>query len=281
MRNQQIILSKYIRISLILIIVTFSISCRENVLSNSANGLVVILKADDLGDTTRNWNRFIKILNDDSICAGIGVITKNVHKSTVSEIQKISNINQSNGFPVVEFWNHGYDHINLKEKDAVTEFYNTDFKYQQKHFSIAQHFFSDTLHLTSHSFGAPHNRTTYLTETVIQSFPEINVWQHYSKIENYKLTGWKDPKFTIIHETDKHIILSIDYLSLMKINLEDFFNNYAKDNMKPYLLIQIHPANWDEATFEKFETLVAFYKLKHATFMTPYQYYQFLHKKQN
>ncbi len=257
------------------------VSCKDDVSLNSPNGLVVILKADDMGDVGGNWNRFIQILVDDSICAGIGVISKNVHESSIPEIQKIANIKQKNGYPVVEFWNHGYDHIDLKPNSEITEFYNTDYNYQRTHFRLAQHFFSDTLHITSHSFGAPHNRTKLITEGIIESFPEINVWQHYGKIEQYTHTGWKDPKLRVIQETDKRIILSIDYLSLKSFNVESFEKNYINDNKKPYIIIQIHPATWNEEIFVKFENLIQFYKQSehHATFMTPYQYYESMHKK--
>ena len=258
------------------------VSCKEDVSQNSPNGLVVILKADDMGDVGGNWSRFIQTLIDDSICAGIGLIPRDVHETSVSEIRKISNIKQKNGYPVIEFWNHGYDHKDLKPHDEVTEFYNTDYNYQHTHIRMAQRFFSDTLNVTSHSFGAPHNRTKLMTEGIIEKFPEINVWQHYGKVEKYSHTTWKDPKLKIIRDTDKHIILSIDYLSLRSFNVESIEKNYSNDYKKPYIIIQIHPAGWNDETFAKFERIVQFYKQPEhkATFMTPYQYFQSLHHKQ-
>ena len=265
-----------------LIITSAFYSCREDVSLNSPEGLVIILKADDLGEVDANWSRFIQKLIDDSISAGIGVISKNVSKVALTEIRRISNIKQKNGYPVVEFWNHGYDHKDLKPHDEQTEFFNTNFNYQHAHFNLAQHFFTDSLHMTSHSFGAPHNRTQLITENVIEQFPEINVWQNYGRTEKYRHTGWKDPKYKVIHDTDQRIILSIDYLSLHNLNIGDIEKNYAIDSKKPYIVIQIHPAAWNDEIFQKFETIVQFYKQSHrATFMTPYQYYQFLHKKVN
>ncbi len=258
------------------------VSCREDVSLNSPDGLVVILKADDLGEVDANWSRFIQKLIDDSICAGIGVISNNVSNVAITEIQRINNIKQKNGYPVVEFWNHGFDHKDLKPHDEQTEFFNTNFNYQHAHFNLAQHFFTDSLHITSHTFGAPHNRTQLITEKVIEKFSEINVWQNYGKTEKYSHTDWKDPKYNVIHDTDQRIILSIDYLSLHNLNIGDIEKNYAIDSKKPYIVIQIHPAAWNDEIFQKFETIVQFYKQSHrATFMTPNQYYQFLHKKVN
>ena len=269
---------KYILFSLI--ITSIFISCVDNVSQNQTKPLIIILKADDLGDITANWNRFIKKLIDDSICAGIGVISKNVDEIFIPEIQRISTINQVDGFPVVEFWNHGYDHLSLKMNDEETEFLNTNYDYQYNHFQLAQHFFSDSLHITSHSFGAPNNRSDSKTDSIIKNFPEINVWQQYSKLEHYNRKVWKNPKYKIINNTDQHIILSIDYLSLKNLNVSDFEKNFINDTKKPYIVIQIHPAIWDSAAFEDFENIVQFYKKSHkARFMTPYQYYNYLHNQ--
>jgi len=261
----------------LVVIIFIFMSCSDDVYLHQTKGLVVILKADDLGDTTANWNRFIKRLIDDSICAGIGVISKNVHESSIPELQRISTLNQEDGSPLVEFWNHGYDHINLKGNDQKTEFFNTTSDYQYKHLQLSQHFFEESLHITSHAFGAPHNRSDSKTDSIINNFPEINVWQQYSKLERYNRKVWKDPKYRIINNTDEHIVLTIDYLSLQSLKASDFEKNFKNDNKKPYILIQIHPAIWNNAMFENFENLVQFYKKKHkALFMTPYQYYNYL-----
>ncbi len=270
--------SRYIFFSLIIILII--ISCSDNTYLHQTKGLIVILKADDLGDTTANWNRFIKKIINDSICAGIGIISKNVHESSIPEIKRISTINQVDGSPVVEFWNHGYDHLNLKNKDQQTEFFNTSSDYQYKHFQLAQNFFANSLHITSHTFGAPHNRSDRKTDSIINNFPEINVWQQYRKFERYDKKVWKDPKYQTIKNTDQHIVLSIDYLSLNSLNAPGFEENFSSDNKKPYVLIQIHPAVWNEAMFENFEKLVHFYKKRHKVrFMTPYQYYNYLHNQ--
>ena len=109
----------------LILITCIFISCIDDVSQHQPKALIVILKADDFGDTTANWNRFIKKIIDDSICASIGVISKNVHENSIPEIQRISTLHQVNGSPVIEFWNHGYDHLNLKSNDEETEFLKT------------------------------------------------------------------------------------------------------------------------------------------------------------
>ena len=273
-------MTKYIYIIIILISNFFICSCTEDISQNAPNGLVVILKADDLGETTANWNRFMKIIEDDSICAGIGVIANNVKtESSKIEIQRESALKQKNNFSIIEFWNHGYDHSKIRGK---TEFDGTDFDFQMNHIQKAQKFFTDSLHLSSHCFGAPFNRTTHITDEVLKSFPEINIWQCYEDIEKQHHSEWKDPDKKIIKSEDQHILLNVNYLYYHGFPIDNILNNYEKDKNKPYILIQIHPAVWNDKNFDSFEKLIHFYKTnKRATFMTPYQYYQFLHKHYN
>jgi hypothetical protein len=255
-------------------------SCGENISLNSPDQLVVIIKADDYGETTANWDRFIKIVSDSGICAGVGIIAKNVvTESTVSEIQRVSCILQANKYPVIEFWNHGYDHSRVNDK---YEFDGTDYNYQFGHIQSAQNFFSKTLYFTCRSFGAPFNKTSTETATAINHFPEINVWMCYQKIENQYPNNWKDPNKKVIKATDEHIILDVDYASVYKFKSDEMIKNYKHDKKKPYILIQLHPNVWKKASFDEFEKLIHFYKSgNRAIFMTPFQYYEYLHKLNN
>ena len=256
----------------------FFCSCQEDVSLNSPNGLIVIIKADDLGETTSNWNRFMKIISDNEICASVGVISKNVTTvSSKTEIQRVSRLLQPNKFPIIEFWNHGYDHW---QSDTKHEFQGTEYSLQLNHLELAQKFFTDSLNITSHTFSAPYNRTSIETATALRLFPEINVWMCYEKTENEYQNDWKDPNKKVINISDQHIILNVDYLYVKNFPSEKIINNYNSDRKKPYILIQIHPAAWDEESFSKFENLIRFYKDgNRAFFMTPYQFYQNLHRK--
>lgn len=272
-------LTKY-RLLIILVVcfhfLTLS-SCGDNISFNAPDGLIVILKADDLGEMTPNWSRFISIVEKDSICAGIGVISNNVKtNAAIADIRQISTIKQNNGFPVIEFWDHGFDHS--KEK-GMTEFNGTPYDYQQSHLQQAQNFFTNTLQLTSHAFGAPFNRTSNITASALKNFPELNIWQCDQKIEQQNSSTWRDPDKVVIHPEDQNILLNIQYVYFHVFPIKEVISNYNHDNDKPYIVIQIHPAVWHNNNFADFERLIRFYKKNHrATFMTPYQYYQYLHK---
>ncbi|MDD4969240.1 MAG: hypothetical protein PHT07_07385 [Paludibacter sp.] len=271
-------MNKYLLIIIAFCFLASICSCNDNVSLNSPNGLVVIIKADDLGDTTANWNRFMKIVIDNKICAGVGVIPGRVTtQGSISEMKRINELRQSNEFPYIEFWNHGYDHHKTNKE---TEFSGSDLNDQTKRIQMSQNFLFDNLSSTCHTFGAPFNKTSGVTSSALVNSPEINVWLSYQKIEKHFLGDWKDPNKKVITKMDQHIILNTDYLYLNDFPIGDIINNYERDKEKPYVLIQIHPAKWDERRFNQFEKLIHFYKDRHlAIFMTPYQYFRYLHKE--
>ncbi len=252
-------------------------SCKDNLSLNSPNGLVVILKADDLGDTTANWNRFIRIIKDNNICASIGVIPARVRKeSSKSEIQRISGLKRENNFPVIEFWNHGHTHS--KDK-GITEFSGGDMISQMNHIQLTQQFLNEILQHSSHTFGAPFNRSSGVTSSALVNSPEINVWFSYQDNEKHFLPDWVDPDKKVVNDYDQHILLNVHYLFLHDLSIGQVIDNYKNDKEKPYIVIQVHPEFWNESKFHKFEKLIHFYKDKQlATFMTPYQYFKSLHK---
>ncbi len=257
----------------------FLISCSDESSVNYADVPVIIIKADDLIETTPNWSRFIQVVIDNEICASIGIISKPLSsKNSISEIRRISKIKQKNNFPVIEFWNHGYDH---SKHGNITEFYGTDFNYQLSHIQKSQDFFIDSLQCISHSFGAPFNKTSSVTDAALKKYPDINVWMFYQKIEKQNSNDyWKDPKKKAIHSSDRNLILDVDYLSLKDFSMDRLQKNFNKDKNKQYILIQIHPQHWNNKSFENFIKLISFYKdQKRGIFMTPYQYYQFLHTR--
>ncbi|MHB9140713.1 MAG: polysaccharide deacetylase family protein [Paludibacter sp.] len=271
---------KYLKTLIFIIFSSSFIACNDNITLNAPKGLIVIFKADDLGEISPSWSRFFRIVLNDSICAGVGIISNNIKtKGSLEEIKRLSLIKQNNKFPVIEFWNHGFDHSKVKNK---TEFDGTNFDYQMNHLQMAQKYFYNILQLTNHCFSAPFNRTDIVTDEVLKSFPEINIWLYYNKLENQTKPEWKDPKNEVISPNDQHIILNIDYLYFHGFPIDNIIENFNSDNKKSYIVIQIHPAMWNNDNFVDFEKLIHFYKQNHlATFMTPYQYYQFLHKKYN
>jgi len=251
-------------------------SCRDDISLNAPNGLVVILKADDYGETSDHWNRFIKMIIDDSINASIGVIPRHVKTNgSITEIIRISNLKNTNNLPIIEFWAHGYDHSN---KGKIPEFQTNSLDYQIDHIRKAQKFFLDTLNISNNIFSTPFNTSSINTYLALKNFTDINIWMCYQKNEIQFHPEWKDPNLQVIKKSDKNILLNVTYISLGKFSTSDIINNFEIDKKRAYIIIQVHPAFWNEATYDNFEKLIYFYKMKKVIFMTPNQYFNFLHK---
>lgn len=264
-----------IKVLLIILLTSSFVYCKEETTTYDP-GLIVILKADDLGDMTPNWERFMHIIFKDSICGSIGIIADKVkNESTLEEIRKISEYKQGNNFPVIEFWNHGFSHI---KNNNGTEFDGSTSEFQTNHLQMAQEFMNEKLRIQCHTFGAPYNRTDKNTLKALHNCPEICVWFCLNKLEKEEKKGWKNPDDHNSGSDDNKILLDIDYYFYKIFPVDKMLNNYQKDQLKPYIVIQVHPLMWKDKNFEDFEKLIKFYKNRKTTFMTPYQYYQYLNE---
>ena len=238
--------------------------------------LTVIIKADDLIDYSPNWQQFVSILQKNDISAAVGVTSDLVasKQATIVKIRELSSLTRKDKKPLIEFWNHGYDHS--REKDTKTEFNNSNFNQQSQHIRLAQQFFADSLRLTAKTFSAPFNNSTSTSLKAVTSFPEINVIMRSEKHEKYSLTRpWADPNKKRI-KSDNKICLNIRFLKLYDVPLTDIENYFKVEINDSYLVIQIHPNPWEDEDFADFQRMIDFLKDKKVTFMTPDEYYQFL-----
>lgn len=274
MKFQNDITRKSIKVLLVVLLTSSFVYCNENSVPYDP-GLIVILKADDLGEMTPNWERFINIILKDSICGSIGIIADRVKtESTLEEIHKISDYKRSNNFPVIEFWNHGYNHIKNKNH---TEFDGSTSEYQTNHLQMTQNFMEEKLQIQCHTFGAPYNRTDKNTLKALHSCPEICIWFCLKSLEKEEKQDWANPDDNLTSNFNK-VLLDVDYYFYKIFPIEKMIHNYSKDELKPYIVIQVHPLMWKNKNFDDFESLINFYKSHKTTFMTPYQYYQYLNK---
>lgn len=158
--------------------------------------------------------------------------------------------------PLTEFWTAG------KPPRDNPEPYNPQFD----HLSRTQDFLARVLRVQSHSFGAPFNRTDHHTRAALARIPDIKVWMCHTPTERPAATS--------------QMLLGFDTLieawGPYRIDPKPLLDKWsAKFSKQPYLVIQLHPANWDHNNqgLLKFQELVTFLKGKGSRFMTPYQYY--------
>ncbi|MDD3479998.1 MAG: DUF2334 domain-containing protein [Paludibacteraceae bacterium] len=250
-------------------------SC-ESFIYKSTPNMVVIIKADDLGNMTPNWERFIHMVEKNNICASIGIITSQVTShNSIQEIKEIANHQQINGEPIIEFWNHGYDHFAELNK---TEFWGTSVRYQIKHLQKSQQFFTDSLGIHCVTFSTPFNKTSAETYQALTKSPDIDILMTAQKTEIYEKEKWVEVTKKPSKYNSFRIRLNIQFLSVSDIPLNKIKKHISSMNSNGYVVVQIHPNLWDEKDFSDFQDMIDLFKQKQVQFMTPQQYYKFLHK---
>jgi peptidoglycan/xylan/chitin deacetylase (PgdA/CDA1 family) len=152
-------------------------------------------------------------------------------------------------------------------ESANSPSYNTSpYNPQYTHLVKAQNFFTNTLMVPSRSFGAPFNRTDKNTEVAMSQISDIAVWMCYAhSLESCFSTSKRILWFSTLIES---------WAPSYSFDDTPIRNNWSTLSQNPYLVIQIHPAAWDQTNMgmDKFLNLIAFLKAKGVTFMTPYNY---------
>jgi hypothetical protein len=60
------------------------------------------------------------------------------------------------------------------------------------------------------------------------------------------------------------------------MDYEFFIKNYHKYIDRPYMILQGHPGIWEKNDFDVLNRIINFLKNQRVTFMTPYEYFEFL-----
>jgi len=219
-----------------------------------------ILKADDTiynANTSipPKWVSFITYIKSKGIKASIGVIGNSLEVGDKNYIDYLKSITASGNF---ELWNHGYDHIlNMKYPygKSYDEFHNTPYSYQYEHLSRTDSLAIKKLGIIFHTFGAPGNSIDSVTVRAIHNQKNLKVWLFglpgSTKLTLQPLVRIEFPIFNPVYSR--------------------FVENYPSD--KPYLVLQIHPNDWDETSFTEFKKIIDYLLAKKVTFITPYDYY--------
>lgn len=225
---------------------------------------LVLLKADDVvfdnvNTISPRWSFFIEYIKSKNIKASLGLIGNSLEKGNESYYSYLKSLANSGYF---ELWNHGYTHI-LNGIDSngnsFEEFLHTSFDYQVEHLLKTQDLALQKLNITLHTFGAPGNAIDTTTLKALNKVGEIKVW--YFGLE----------------DSDKYVLkrsVEIEYPT-GNPDFNKFQINYTP--LKPYLVLQIHPNNWDDKKFFEFKKVIDFLIQRGVTFINPYDYYQLAH----
>jgi hypothetical protein len=222
---------------------------------------VIIFKFDDLRERSQlAFQRVADTVIQKKCKAGFGIIANSCEDNGEKEayFTRVKNFVNTGR---IEIWAHGYDHF--LNGVIVTEFLTMPYQHQYEHFKKSLELVNEKLGITMHTFGAPGNRSDTITVSVINQFPQIEV---------FLFPFYSD-------STNKQLLLK------SRVNMEkgtgnmdyDFFeNNYNTNAGRPYMILQGHPGVWKEEGYDAFGRIIDFLKTKNVIFMTPYEYYKFL-----
>lgn len=249
------------------------ISCNPDNLIYSDH-TIIIIKADDLGNMTNNWQNFISKSVENDVPVSIGVIASHMtDDSTKIKVRNLSKLRSKTGNLLLEFWNHGYDH---SRDNNVEEFRIPNLAYQIDHIKRSQVFFKDSLGIESTTFSTPFNESSDTTFEALKHFPEIKIWMCYQRKEKQFHTSWIDPDFNVLKPTENQILLNVRIQAVFHLPLIMLKRIVDSNTHPPYLIIQIHPNTWEDHDFEDYQTMIDYLKQKKFIFMTPQQYYLYL-----
>lgn len=166
-----------------------------------------------------------------------------------------------NGGPI-EFWLHGYDHMMTQTNGKpYTEFNGPDYETQKRHFQRAMDLMKENTGISFVSFGSAGNQYDATAFKVLGEFPEIKVWLFGEP--KAKLPVFSIPRLV---EGERGAGRP-DYAYFMK--------GYREKRTAEALLIQGHPAMWDDARFEEFVKIHGQLARDGWEFVTPWEYFKY------
>ena len=222
----------------------------------------VILKADDMAfdEATTipvEWRPFLEYLQSNRIKASIAIRGESIEHGNEQFHTFIKALDASG---LIEFWNNGYQ-ISAGKDSSLDEiesvFRAGSLSAQKADIERTQALARANLDMTLRVFGAPGNVTGAETAQAIEEVEDIAVW----------LLG--DPS-TDMFVLDQGLALGGE---ASNPSLDRFIEDY--DPKQPYLVLEIHPDEWEEAGHAEFQRIVEFLLGEGVVFTTPYEYYQF------
>ncbi len=196
----------------------------------------VIIKADDLrARVTKNWRRFIYWSENKSYNISLGLICNSLAYASDKDIIFLKELNKWKN----EIWLHGWDH---EVNPQIAEFEGKSLKEQKLHLKTSVMWAKKKLGLDLKTFGSPGNRTDEYTVLAVKSHPELEVWFHLND------------------SIEKPYLIPVNWIAELKTgvlrNLNDFIEQIKKINNNDIIVLQIHPAFWNEEDLELFGEMV-------------------------
>ncbi len=222
---------------------------------------IIMLKGDEF-DSDKwywQWDPFLNFIKLEKIPVNIGIVGKSLDAPNIMYINYLKDLLKTG---LVEFWNHGYNHVLMAERDdgsVYCEFKNTSVEYQIEHMRRTNTLIKEWLGIDVIAFGAPGNKIDENTIIAVDSIEQFKIW----------LYGFQQSKKIVLKRT-ANIEFPVFYPDFDKF-LEEYSENYD------YIVYQIHPMKYDEKRMEVIKKILLYLKNKEVTFLKLSDYFYLSH----
>jgi peptidoglycan/xylan/chitin deacetylase (PgdA/CDA1 family) len=244
---------------LMLILVSISMVLAEN-----KEMKIAIIKADDIRNKTKNWQRFFELSKQKNVKVSAGIICNSLSKDKKIYSKWLVEYAESGW---VEFWNHGWDHKRWKDDiNKKSEFHATGYEHQKKHFDDSQNVMKEILGKMPISFGTPYNAKDEDTLKIINDNKDCRLFFSYSSKGVKKIFA--------------PMKLRGEHDGTAKPNFLKFKMDYEKKGKGlSFTAIQFHPNGFSDKHFREYEKIIDFLLTDGWVFMLPHEYVSSLDKK--
>lgn len=219
---------------------------------------VIILKLDDIREGIGARDAFKRVkafIDEKGIKAGFGVIGISLEDDGKKE-DYYEDIKSFAADGNIEIWHHGYYH----DKANRVEFSGGTYEEQYKQLKDTIDLMQDKCGITLRSFGPPYNATDKVTIEALNALPQMKTFFFPSVTDGGNQLMLRESGNL---EVDTGVV---DY--------DKFVETYeASKKDKPYLVLQGHPGNFNDESFNNFKKIVEYLMAKNTIFMTPTEYY--------
>mgnify|MGYP004523576543 FL=1 len=219
---------------------------------------VIIIKLDDLNAERVNiFEEWADYADSVGVKFGFGVIVNAFDNGTAEQINRIKTLGEREN---IELWLHGYDHALVNNNGEFRQSREAQKETFEKCIAAA-----DKAGITFKSINAPFNDMNSDTADLLENdFTDITTVMIMT--EN-KPVFLNNRSFNTLY--NKNILES----GAGTVNTRDVFKDlYDELKNNNYILMQGHPAQWDEENKQTFKDIVYYLKAIGAVFMTPSEY---------